>query len=766
MKLPGTAGFPHTYYEDVYISESEKSGINYLKGNIDHWIANLIRDKRHVKTYRDYYSGLRDNKDFEYLTNNFGIGTPSTLKFTNIIKPRVDSIVSQIESDTHHYSVSCTDNKTIDAIQETKKKAKIDAVMGALDGFSKQMQATTADGEGKTTYAELVTNLDNLTKKHNSNYLSDFEIAAQRVLTYFEKSNQMDIKQKLKILVLDLIVTGECYYRVYYDRIGADPILEIIKPENFFHNKNTNSPYINGTDAVVHREYMTHKEIAINYGKYISKSQLQSLFGDRYMSRTSRSLNSGLDLEVYYSEDDPIMGQKHHNSAYTVEVLHVEWLATNEVEVTPEEREFERTVEKGGTHTDPNKKMRRTDRYEGLRIGGTLYVNCGKSMNVARSQNEPLGCDFSYGGIVNNDRGGKPYSIVGALKDLQDVYDISMFYRDNLVANSGVQGDRVNVAGIPKVLGGDFMERLFKYIALKKNGLELIDPTEQGAQLFNHYGSFDNTVNGQSLLAIESLLTSIEHQADIIAGTNPHMLGQVAERDAVANVQVGIKQSLAINNTLYELFRAGHTRIMSGLLSTAQITYSEGKKISYIAGAESYVFDILPDTFSFTDYAVSISYSSKDVQKLTDMKLLAKEFVATGMVDPDVMTKIILSDSIAEVSRLITEHWAVKKVERDQLGQSTQELEQLKSANKELKAQLSNIKQQLDASKGEDKNTKLKETEAKTANDSRKLDIEEGKANNTKDFNDRQIELKKEVVQLEREQLYLEVGNAKEVKNL
>jgi len=762
---PGMSQNPQIYYEDMYLTESQKASLDYLKGNADHWIASLVQPRGYLKTYRDYYNGVRDNKDFEYLTENFGIGTPSALKFTNIIKPRVDSIVAQIESDSYTYNVSCVDDKTIDAIQEEKKNKKLQEIQQELDLFTKRMQQTMQKEEEVPQYSELKESLDNVKKKYKSNFLSDFEIAAQRVCNYFERSNEMELRRKLATLVHDLIVTGECYWRVYYDRMGSDPIFEVIKPENFFHNKNTNNPFLEGTDAVVHREYMTHKQVAAKYGKFMTKDQMRELFGGRYATRTARSLNSGLDLELYYGEEDPALGQKFYNTAYIVEVVHVEWLATNEITIDEAEMKRLQTISEGHKYK-VGEKVRRVDRYEVTRIGGTVYVNAGKTEHVPRTQNDPYMCGFSYGGLTNNDRGGKPYSIVGALKDLQDVYDLTIFYRDNLIANSGVKGSRINIAGIPKVLGNDFMTRLFKFIALKKTGFELIDPTEQGAQLFNHYGEFDNTVDGNALQAIQFILQQIEHQADLIAGTSPQMLGHIEERDAVQNVRQGIKQSLMINHSLFELFRAGQNRIMRDLLRMAQITYREGKRISYIAGSDAYTFQIIPEKFSYTDYMISIEYASKEQMKVEQIRNLAKELVGAGALDPDVIVKATLSDSVTEISRMITEAWTNKKAENDFMNKAKQQIEQYEKQIKEMESQLNNISQQLEAAKTANNEAKVKEVELKHQEATEKLALERKKLEDAKAYNDAQIQLKEAVVQLEREQLYLGIGNSKEIKDL
>ena len=758
--------YPQVYYEDLYLTESQKNDKDYLMANADHWIASLVSPKSYIQTYRNYYNGIRDSKEFNYLTENYGVGTPSALKFTNLIKPRVDALVAQLESDSYTYTVSATDSKTVDLIQQEKKNKKIQEAENVLKQFTVKMKtAVESEKDNLPTLSELQEDINSVHKKYQTNFISDFEIAVQQVCDYFERSNTMMLRHKLSLLVHDLIVTGECYYRVYYEIEGQDPLFEVIKPENFFHNKSTNSPFIDTTDAVVRREYLTHKEVAQRYGRFMTPEDMKRLFGERYMSKTARTLNSGLSLDLYYSEEDPVLSQRHKSAAYTVEVCHVEWLATNEVEIDEQEQDYLTTLTDGYRYK-AKKKVRRTDRYECTRIGGTVYVNAGKSDNVPRTQQDPYACTFSYGGVLNSDRNGRPYSIVGAMKDLQDLYDLTMFYRDNLVANSGVPGTRINVAGIPKVLGKDFMSRLFKFIALKKQGLELIDPTEQGAELFQHYGDFDNSVNGNSLNAINALLQSIEAQAYMISGTTPQMLGVIEERDAVTNVATGIKQALRTNSSLFELFRANQIRLMSDLVRVAQVTYKEGKKVSYVVGDEAFVFDIIPHKFSYSDYAISIEYASKDEAKLQDLKQLAKEMVSAQMIDPDVLTKAVLSHSITEVNRLITENWRKKQAENNQLAKASQTIEQYESQIKELTSELNNVKQQLEAAKTANDKTRMYEAQQKAKEAERKLELEEKKLKDTKEYNDKQIELKEKVVQLEREQLYMGTGAEKEIKNL
>jgi hypothetical protein len=789
MASVGSNHYSDHYLEDIHISEQEKSEEYYLKDNIDYWIAQLVRDRNHIKTYRDYYIGVRNEKDFAYLTENFGIGTPSKLKFTSLIKPRIDALLGNIISERFTYRVAATDDKTIAQAEEDRKTKLVGEINARLDGFVNQViesakakakaeaagQPAEAQAPGQqqqqqeppklVDLGELGTDLKRITSKYTTNYISDFEVAATDILKFFENDITIDLKQKLKQLALDLLVTGEAYWRVYCDHVGSDPILEVIKPENMFYNKNTNSQYIDTTDAIVHREYLTRKEVLRKYGKYMDDDQKYYIFGNNARTRTARSLRSATDLELYYNDVDPINGQKSYTMLDVLEVFHVEWLALNEVSLSDEEKEDYATAE--GFMTEVTDKGWRQDRYEGVRIAGSVYVNCGKSLNVPRSENRPYETCLSYGGIVYNDRSGKPWSLVGALKDIQDAYDLTQFYRDNMIANSGVPGDRINIAGIPKKLGNDFMERLFKFMALKKNGVELIDPTEPGAQLFQHYGNYDNSVNGNSLQAIELVLRAMEKQADTIAGTSPQMLGQIQQRDAVTNVKTGIQQTQVLNEDLYELVRTNTKRLLTSMLNTAKVCYRKGKKASFIMGSESYVFEILPEKFCFSDYAMSLSYSGKEEIKLQEVRQLAKELVTAQALDPSILTHVVLSDSVTEIQRMIDDEWKRRKEENDVLGKARQQVEDLNSQLKELEAALNSANQKISTMQQQDHQLKSRELDIREKEVDLRFKTEDKNIDRQAEVDDKTINLKKETVQLEREQLYLEApGNAKEIRNI
>ena len=54
------------------------------------------------------------------------------------------------------------------------------------------------------------------------------------------------------------------------------------------------------------------------------------------------------------------------------------------------------------------------------------------------------------------------------------------FYRDNLIASSGTIGDWIDYTLIPAELGVNLPERIMKWLAYKKQGIGLIDTSQEG----------------------------------------------------------------------------------------------------------------------------------------------------------------------------------------------------------------------------------------------------------------------------------------------
>ena len=79
-----------------------------------------------------------------------------------------------------------------------------------------------------------------------------------------------------------------------------------------------------------------------------------------------------------------------------------------------------------------------------------------------RSSDYPSKCTLSVNGTFFLDKNGQPFSLILATSDLQDKYDMLLFYRDNLIASSGTVGEWLDLANVPEALGVEMPERIQK----------------------------------------------------------------------------------------------------------------------------------------------------------------------------------------------------------------------------------------------------------------------------------------------------------------
>lgn len=780
------------YYnvEDTAVSEEEKSGFNYLSHTIDFYIAALVREKAHIKQARNLYDGVRDKDEFRYLEETFGIETPLAIKMTPLIKTRIDVLIGIFLEEEYHYHVSINDAPTVTKIEEQKRAEFSKRIMAKLQAFTEENLNLVRKNQEAKQDPLTQEFLDKLNKSLNESFISEFEIAIQALIRFFEQDATINIRQKAKQFLLDYLLTGEAYYRTYLDYETGDPKLEVCKPENIFFSKNTAHQFLaEGNDphvmAVVHRTYMKRNEILNRWGHVMTDEQKTALYGMARNTAVNR-IRDPRQLDHMYNLQDAVYDQ-HTNSTWdTLPIYHVEWLANNELKIEDVDQEKLEVV----THISAksywkdslvpdshlgkaagNGKVRdiayRLDRYEGIRVGWDLYLNLGKSKYQARSIAAPYKTTLSYNGCVYNDRNSKPYSLALSLKHIQDSYDIITFFRDNLIANSGVDGSRVNLAAIPKVLGQDFMERILKFIAFRKQGLEIYDPTEEGAALFSHYGEFRGSLDGNVIQSLNLVLEALEKQADIVTGVNRYMYAAAEQRDAVTNVKTGIKQTSLITKDMFESVFLSRKNMLTDLVNLAKISYRDGKRGSYIVGHRTVLFNVQPENYRFTDFNIHINNTSKETLKLEKLNMLAPQLAGKGTVSDDVLIKLMLTDSTTEAVKLIDESMEVKKQENDMVAKLQQQLQQLSEQAKQLQKQLEKTAQEKEQLEKVDREYKNKELEMRYAREDKRIELSEEQLDLEQEIAKNEAVKDSKIVQLEREQLYSEQvqGNAKEIRN-
>jgi len=759
-----------TIEHEVHLSEKQKLTDKYFEDMARHYIMLLNYERNNITSARNYYSSVRDEYDFQYLEDIYGMQNPIDLGFTNIIKPRVDALVGLSLLSEPDFQTHYVDKETIKKVEEKKTEQLIADVFNDIKNSMEISRK--AEGEGKDPEKQKggVTEdtkefLDKVAKKYSEEYLSSYQIAADHIIRLIETDAEIDLSNVKKEIAKDYFITGEAYAREIYKGEGKDPKIEVILPDYFYSNRPRLDKDLKRASVVVYRERISPHEVLKKLGNKITKKDAERLFSYYgALSGEELSLNGGApdaelnapvddmhQLDTFYLKTGWINGPLNGPGGYKgplVDLYHIEWLASTRI---------------------PNGKggfVYREDRYECYRVGYDIYIGGRRCDEAPRTKDEPWKTKLSYKGAINVSRNGIIHSMVHSMRELQDLYDIIMFFRNNAVANSGVSGSRVNTAAIPKALGKKFMDRLTKWITIRKQGIELIDPTEEGAQLFQHYGDFDASVDGNTIQSINAILESITVQADIVSGVPRQTLGIIEERDAVENVKVGLNQVSILSLEMFREIDRVLNRTVQGTLDNFKYAYRKKPLHGiYKNGLAMVPFILQPDEFSTTDYKVTVISGGIENAKLMKIQALAKEFASMGAVDPDVLVKIINNKSIAEIEYMLTKATAKKKEEMQSAGQLEQQLEEAQKQIKQLEGEIrrleNNASQQLEG--------RLELDKEKVANEARfkekELSLTEQKNRKDNESKNKEIAIKGQLVDLEREQLLYGPGDSKEIKN-
>ena len=708
----------------------------------DKTITELVQEKTELQKAYNYYNGVRDAEQFRYLEENYGIGNPTSVEFTPLIRKHIDALVGEYLGMPTLPKVTCKDTDTISKITREKQIKIATEVVSFLQKRLKNKLLEQLQNKKDIQDILIQQDVENLIEDLNYDFTSEYEIAAQNVIQYIMQSRETDFKNKQKRLLLDLLIAGYMCYRTK-PSVGKNNVkIDILDPRNTFFDINPESNYLKDSYRCVIRRWLTKSQILNEYGDELSKKDIKDIEdtwndiswdGGSYYVRTTE----GSTMGIRAGEEIAIIGSPDEQYRYRdlIPVYEVEWLETN--------------------------KHCIMQRYKTIKIGNDIYILVGKDDSVIRSIDNPNYCSLSINGIYNANRSNQPYSLVLACANLQDKYDLLNFYRDNIIASSGTVGDIIDVSMLPKFLGVNLTERIQKALAWKKQGAFLIDSSQEGrlgngqAAPNTIYNGYDDTVKVQAIQAIQLAMDSVEQTCSSITGVFKERLNGIQQRDAVTNVQTSVNNSFIISKHWYQQMDTVTEEILLDALNEAKIVFKNGITGTLILGDKQVrIFTALPEHFTMSDYDIHITSSSDMTRDTEQLKALVPELIKAGQLDAEAIIDLATTKSTTDVK--IKMHKAIQKQKKEnnqiqQLGQQLQQAQQqLQQMQQELQKSQQQV-QQLNQQKMQLEQAKLQQSsqidmykaetdrtykEAIIANDKRKTDVEIMQLSDGNPYND------------------------------
>lgn len=702
-------------------------------------ITELVYPKYKLQKAYNYYNGVRDAEQFRALEENFGLGNPTSIEFIPLIRKHVDALIGEYLETPILPKVTCKDTGTLTNIVRDKHLKIVKEVFNYLKAHLNNSILAFVDGKNITDKA-VESQLKKIISDIDKNYISEYEIAAQNVLEYIMQSRNTDLTEKLKTLFKDLLITGYAYYRVKPSPEGNNIDIEVLNPLNVFIDKNPESIYIKNSYRAVVRKWLSKTQILNKYGEIMDKDtikELEDLYEGIYDNSTYY-VRTFTNQATGYPATDGIDAGQEIVPGFPAD----EYRVTNYKLIPVYEVEWTETRKEDGKFA--------MDRYEGVRIGESIFIHSDISQNVVRTKDNPSFCTLSTSGIYYSTRSAEAYSLVLACANLQDKYDVLHFYRDSLIANSGTSGDWLDLSMLPTVLGADVPERLQKWLGYKKGGVALIDTSQEGRAFNNNtsFAGFDDTIKAPTIQAIELAIERTENTCSSITGVFRERLNGIEQHDAVSNVKVGIKNSFTVTKQYYQQMDLLTNELLIDCLNTAKIVYKKGITGALILGDKGVkVFTALPEYFTVTDFDIHIASSTNVIQDMELIKQLIPEFIKAGNVDPSIIVEAITSRSLTELKTNVSESLKKQREENNITAQLQQQVEQLTQELQQAQNQLQQAQSKIESL-----------NEAKLQLEKAKLESESGvnwyKAKADKKYKEGTIENDSKRVELEVAQMY------------
>ena len=673
------------------ITEAKKGSDEYLMDWADYVIGDLVREKtEYIKAY-NYFNSVRDHYQYENLEKNYGVGNPTSVGFTPLTRKHIEAIVGEYLTTKPQPKIACKDHTTLTNIMRERQlytskmtrdwlsKYLNNAIYSALQGN---------DNQQRTDY-EIERELKDIADTADRNFISNYEIAAQDIVEYVLQSRNLDFYNKLEQLLLDLLIAGQAYYKIRPTHNKTNFRIDVCDPLNTWVDKDPKSRYMKNAYKAVVRKWMSPEEIEIKYGDFLSEKEMKKIHdwknfvndedqGD-YALITGQSARCGersgspgiwanTGIHPYNDQED------HERRWDMIPVYEVEWIDSAKV----------------------NGKWIGYA-YSVTRIGQDIYVLDGQdAVSLPREMDSPNEARLSLNGMWYTNGHGAPYSLMLETADLQDEYDLTLYKKDNAVALSGTRGAIVDMSALPESLGATPEERILKYHAYRKIGLALIDSAQEGIQNINTiYNGFDDTLAPGTVQAYQISLQMIEDTVSSITGVFRERLGGIEQRDAVANVEVGMQQSYIITKRYYQAMDTLVKEMLTDCIDAAKILYKNGLTGQLVLGNKKQIFTIMPEYYTSTSYDIHLADSAEIIKEQNQIQQLAASYIQSNMMDPEILMIIQTSKSLTEMKELTLKAIKEKKMENAQLQKLQQMLEEAQQQQQELQKQLEKSTQKI-----------------------------------------------------------------------
>ena len=667
-------------------------------------------NRERKKDYENYllYNGVFDTKQFEYVTNTYGISSPARLVNHPIIAPKIDLLIGEFMSQPMDFMV--------EAINEAAINKKLDRKVAIVsEKILRQLRAELqselgVEFEDEDMGMEIPDDIDKFLKLNGRMQVEQLVFVGMRHLIEKYRLQHM-FKQGL----YDMAITSKSFYHIGIK--NGDPFPRRVDPRSIIWDINSDTESLQDSAWVAEERFLSVNEIIDEYGDMLTQEQIVRIEEMRYHGQDS--LNRFNKPHQWYYKDD-------QQTPLKIRCVIGVWKSIKTLNVKVSENKhdpslpFKKILPEGYKPKKGEKieKKSFTHIWTTTMIGHDIIVDARPLPNQIRRETNYSEAPLPYVGIIKNNIDSITLSIVDSLKNIQLLYNIVMYHIELSLARSGGKAVVYDTSQKPNGLSLDDV-----FYHAKNSGVIPINTKQEGNQAggFNQFQQIDFTLSN-SVQQLINLKVMLESTAEQLTGISRAREG-FTKSDAVGVNERSVMQSSLITQPLI----ANHVRAMDMVMNQVgdlmKIAWSNGDKVVHFMGEQGAEMMKMVGDFKNFDYGIFVKNSSKDRKDKEKIEALGNQILSGSGADGFLQMLKVMNAYNAKDAEVILEQ-GLEKIQQSQVAQQEQ-MAQAQQQQAQADQQKTQAEMQMKQSELETK-LKVAEIDANAIIESTRMKIEGG----------------------------------------
>ena len=155
--------------------------------HIDSAIDELVYDKAALRMAYNYYHAKRDANQFKHIEENYGIGVPTEVIFNPLVRPHIDRLVGEYIGLSQDLKITCKDEETLSNIMRDKQiKINLELHNYLKRYINNNIISPLINNKESNLDPFVEKEMQKVVNDIKESYVSEYEITAQNMLTYFK----------------------------------------------------------------------------------------------------------------------------------------------------------------------------------------------------------------------------------------------------------------------------------------------------------------------------------------------------------------------------------------------------------------------------------------------------------------------------------------------------------------------------------------------------------------------------------------------------